>query len=300
MSSARPVRIGLVGCGRLAELGYLPALASLDGVVLAAVADPNPQRRARIAELAAGHPIQLTDAEEIAGAEAVDAAIIASPVAQHLADASALAAAGVPCLVEKPPASDLAGAEELARLLPQPWIGFNRRFTHGARLIDSVASEGPIELALELRYRRASWNAVGVSDPVVLDLAPHLVDLALLLSGSPEAGIRSARLNHERAELELETGRGSARISCAADRLHRERIVVRAPGRRPAISGEGGPRGLIASRLPGREHPLVVSLRAQLTAFAGAIRGADPGLLANAQDGVGAMRVIDAAREHAA
>ena len=40
-----PVRIGLVGCGRLAELGYIPALARVHGAQLVAVADPDPIRR---------------------------------------------------------------------------------------------------------------------------------------------------------------------------------------------------------------------------------------------------------------
>ena len=34
-----PVRLGLIGCGRIAERGYLPALRRARGVVLTAVAD---------------------------------------------------------------------------------------------------------------------------------------------------------------------------------------------------------------------------------------------------------------------
>ena len=52
----------------------------------------------------------------------------------------------------------------------------------------------------------------------------------------------------------------------------------------------------ITSRLPGRAHPLVESLRDQLAPFAYAIRGAGPGLLASAEDGARVMRVIDEAR----
>ena len=278
----------------------MPALAGLDGVVLAAIADPSPERRARIGGVAAGDPIEFADAVELASTGTIDAAIVASPADRHLADASALTAAGIACLVEKPPARDLAGAEALAQLTPAPWVGFNRRFTHGARLLEAVPPGGPIELDLELRYRRASWGAVTAGDPVVLDLVPHLVDLTLLLSGSPEAGLRSVQLEHERAEIELETGRGTARISCASDRSHRERVAVRARGRRVAASAEGGLRAAITGRLPGREHPLVASLRAELRAFVASSRGGDPGLLATADDGVKTMRIIDSLRSHAA
>jgi predicted dehydrogenase len=294
------MRLGLVGCGRLAESGYLPALAGLDDVVLAAVADPSAERRTRVAALAPGDPAQFDDAAQLAAAGIADAVVVATPAKSHVADATCLTEAGIAVLVEKPPAPDLVGAEGLSRLAPAPWIGFNRRFTHGARLLDSAPAEGPVDLDLELRYRRASWGAVAVGDPVILDLAPHLVDLALLLTDSPDAHVRAVRLGHERAEIELETARGSARIHCACDRAHRERVVVRVGGRSIASSAEGGAIGLFTSRLPGREHPLVASLRAQLAAFVQAARGGTGGLLATAEDGVRTMHVIDAAREAAA
>ena len=41
--------LGLIGCGRLAERGYLPALARARGVRLAAVADTVQERGARLA-----------------------------------------------------------------------------------------------------------------------------------------------------------------------------------------------------------------------------------------------------------
>ena len=60
------------------------------------------------------------------------------------------------------------------------------------------------------------------------------------------------------------------RISCANDRPYRELVEVReAGGATVARSAAGGAVGLIAGRLPGREHPLVASLRAQLGRFRG-------------------------------
>jgi predicted dehydrogenase len=294
-----PLRLGLIGCGRLAEQGYVPALAGIGGVDLVATADPDPARRAAPAAAARGRLAEFDSAAALAATEVVDAAIVASPAASHLADATALAAAGIPCLVEKPPAEDLAGASMLAALTPSPRIGFNRRFTHGLRLRGAVPASGEIELDLELRYRRASWGAVAVGDPAVLDLAPHLVDLTLWLTGEVEATVVSARLSHERAEIDLALERGSARIRCACDRSHRERVTVRAGGRTVANSAEGGPAAFVTGRLPGREHPLIASLRTQLEAFASTVRGVESAVLANAGDGVRAMRVIDAAREAA-
>ena len=66
-------------------------------------------------------------------------------------------------------------------------------------------------------------------------------------------------------------------------------------GARIAATRAGGFLRGAMTRLPAVAHPLIASLRAQLSAFAAAARGADAGLLATAEDGVRAMRVIEAA-----
>jgi predicted dehydrogenase len=288
----RPLRLGLVGCGRLAELGYVPALASLDEVELAAAADPDARRRALIAT---NGTRAFASADALLEDGAVDALIVASPAREHARHAELAAEAGLACLVEKPPAVDAVEAERLAEMSPAIWIGFNRRFQHGARLLAGVPSEGPLELELELRYRRPSWCPLEVADAALIDLVPHLVDLTLLITGAEDAAVQSATVGEERVSLELATARGRASLACATDRAYLERAILRdADGRRVAESVAGGPLRALATRLPGREHPLVESLREQLRAFAAAVRGGDPGLLASARDGARAMRVVDA------
>ncbi|HEV2820958.1 MAG TPA: Gfo/Idh/MocA family oxidoreductase, partial [Solirubrobacteraceae bacterium] len=98
------VAIGLVGCGRLAQAGYLPALTAARGVRLSAVADPDPARRETVAAIAhnaaAGVvPAFATLGELLEGAR-VDAVVLATPAATHLADAQLAADAGVATLVE--------------------------------------------------------------------------------------------------------------------------------------------------------------------------------------------------------
>jgi predicted dehydrogenase len=295
-SAGGPLRLGLVGCGRLAEAGYVPAIAGNEAVRLVAVADPRAERRRLVARLAGDRVVAHPDAGALLRAGEVEALIVASPPSEHLEHARLASDAGVACLVEKPPAPDLDGAQRLAGLDRPPWIGFNRRFAHAARLLEAVPDEGPLELLLELNYRRASWSAVSIRDDALLDLAPHLVDLTLLLAGTPTATVRSASLSPERVELELETGRGPARLRCATDRAHRELVIARRPGgvRIGASRAGGFLRGAV-SRMPAVAHPLIASLRAQVTAFAAAARGAEGGLLATADDGVRTMRVIEAA-----
>ena len=287
------LRLGLVGCGRLAEVGYVPAASGLADLELVAVADPDAARAEALAAALGPGVSAHRDAAALVAAAAPDGLIIASPPASHLADAEA--AAGIPCLVEKPPAHDLAAAAALAALEPAPWIGFNRRFQHGAPLLGRIPGE-PYELELEIRYRRASWRPHTGGDDALLDLAPHLVDLALLLSGAGEAAVRSATVARERATLELALGTGIATIRCATDRPYYERVAISAGGSVVASSTAGGPAKALLTRLPGIEHPLISSLRAQLAAFAEAVAGRDPGVLASADDGLRVMRVIDSVR----
>jgi predicted dehydrogenase len=294
---SEPLRVGLVGCGRLAEAGYLPAAAEARTVEITAVADPSRPRREALAQ--AGGAVAFDGVSELIESDLVEALVIASPPAEHLAQAALAAAAGLPCLVEKPPAADAAGAAALAALEPAPWIGFNRRFQQGSELLEKLPREGDLELELELCYRRRSWNAHQVADEPLLDLAPHLVDLALLLAG-PRIAVRAASAGPHRCALVLETSRGTAWVRCANDRPHLERAVARRPGRRAlAKSNSGGLATAAFARLGRRRHPLVVSLGRQLDAFAAAARGGDAGLLADAAQGARVMAVIDEARERA-
>jgi predicted dehydrogenase len=281
------VRLGLIGCGLLAERGYAPAIERARGVVLTAVADPV---RERCVAVAPGVPAFATAADLVA-ANAADALVLATPVAAHVADARLAAAAGLPALIEKPPAPTLQDAELLAALAPMPSVGFNRRFEPELRrLRDMTRGLEAVDIELTLHRRRRSWPSHESSDPVALDLGPHLVDLALWLTGAEPAHVHGASSEDELTmEIELADARGRARITCALGRRYRERVAVRGQHGSAAFS-RGGIRSAFAAR---RESPLVSSLALQLEAFAAAVRGddRDPDL-ATAVDGVRVMSVL--------
>lgn len=295
------LRIGLAGCGRLAELGYVPALARADGIRLAAVADPDRGRRERLRDDTPAY----AGAEELLDAGGVDALVLATPVAAHLPDARMAAERGVPTLVEKPPAADADDAAAMAALEPPPWIGFNRRFDDGRNpLLAAARRPGKVEISLVLHYRRRAWAAHRVTDEALLDLGPHLVDLARWLSGREPRSVRALDVCPERADFSLDLGEyGRARVSCAADRPHRELVEVReAGGRRLARRRVGGVGAALVGRVARRrgDHPLVTSLVGQLEAFGRAVRGTGDRDLATAADGYVAMTVIDAVRRSVA
>ena len=288
------LRLGLVGCGRLAECGYAPAAARAKGIEIVAVADPDRSRRGLLAAKlgASGH----ARTSELLASGPLDGVVICSTPEYHEESAALVAAAGLTALVEKPPAPDAAGALRMAALSPAPYTGFNRRFDQGTELADRVPAIGDLELHLVLYYRRASWRPLQRGEDALLDLGPHLVDLALMLTGALPLAVR-AHAARERAGIALATSRGSVRIEVATDRPYHELVEVRdGAGRRIARATRGGHVRGVASRLTPGAHPLVRSLTAQLEAFGRALRGQDSGLLGTAVEGAAVMCVLDAAR----
>ncbi|HEX5763340.1 MAG TPA: Gfo/Idh/MocA family oxidoreductase [Solirubrobacterales bacterium] len=303
------LRLGIVGCGRIVERGYLPALRELPGVTLVGVADPDRARAQLLAR--SGGTLAYNSATQLITAGNLDAVVVATPADRHLEVATQAAAAGLPSLVEKPPATDLDGALGLAALAPSPAIGFNRRFLQGLELRPVLPLSGWLELELEMRFRRDGWSAHVSRDEALLDAGTHLIDLAIFLAGSEPIAVRGAVVEPERASLELELGRGRARIRCATDRPYAERVEVR--DRAGQVLGACRTNRLRArvDRLRRGPDPLVRSLRRQIECFASALlhpavplpdiaRQRNSGALATAADGIATMAVVEAARSSAA
>ena len=289
-----PLRLGLVGCGRLAELGYTPASRAAKGIEIVAVADPDRNRRGLVAGKlgASGH----ARVSEMLAATQLHGLIVCTPAEYH-EEATAIAAhAGLAVLVEKPPAPDAAGALRIAALTPEPWIAFNRRFDQGLELARRVPPGGDLVLKMVLHYRRDSWRPVQRGDDALLDLGPHVIDLALFLTRSAPVAVR-AHASRDRAGIVLATTRAEVQIECATDRPHHELVEVRSAGGRllGRTTSAGRTRGALARVTPGA-HPLARSLARQLEAYGRALRGEDPGPLATAGEGAAVMRVLDAAR----
>ena len=283
-----------MGCGRIAERGWIPAIERVESAEVVAVADID---AGRCAVVSPGTPA-FTSAEDLVRAGGVDAVVIATPAAAHVSDARAVAAAGLPSIVEKPPAPNAAAARLLAALEPTPRIGLNRRFEPS--LLEARARLPQLEtlsIKLVFYYRRASWAPRVVADEALLDLGPHLIDLASWLSESPLRSVRTMVRTRDRCTLELELGRARASLTCATDRPYREVVEVRgANGRLVARRIKGGlPRAALGLLRPPSDE-LGDSLVGQLEAFCACVAGGNEGQLASAADGVAIMEAIDAAR----
>ena len=169
-------------------------------------------------------------------------------------------AAGIPALVEKPPAPDAAGALRLAALTPGAVTAASTAASTRARSSRGASRRtGDLELHLVLHYRRASWRPLQRGEDALLDLGPHLVDLALVLTGAVPLAVR-AHATRERAGIVLATSRadGPDRVRDEPARTaSSSRSATRAAGGSRAPSRGGRVRGVRAAASTPGAHPLV-------------------------------------------
>src|SRR5262245_37911146 len=141
---AQPIRLGLVGYGRLARGYYLPALRRLSGAHVVAVADPLDASHAA-ARAAFPSAVCCRDLDELL-ANRPDALLVATPPSTHLGLWNAAQAAGLPVFLEKP--FVLAGELERAAAEPEArarlMIDFNRQFWAPYQQMRALAASGRI------------------------------------------------------------------------------------------------------------------------------------------------------------
>ena len=198
-------RIGLMGCGVVADYGHSYAIAQTDGLSLAALYDPNPDALAR---LAARYPDAhaCTELEQLWRC-GLDAVSITSPAPAHLENLRGAAHHGLHVLCEKPLGMNEEEIDEMIALADSAGILFATalcyRFSTVAQKIKQMVDEGWIG---ELRAMRLIylWNLHGKWEhdehgnrfessrrigrfeeggPLV-DCGVHQIDLALWWSGS--------------------------------------------------------------------------------------------------------------------
>src|SRR5262245_15976355 len=95
-----PLRVAIVGFGRMAQRFYVPALKRLAPDAFYAIADPAEGARSRAQKIFAGVSCFAT-VEELANT-ALDAAFVVSPPTAHFAAFQTLVARNVPIFMEKP------------------------------------------------------------------------------------------------------------------------------------------------------------------------------------------------------
>jgi predicted dehydrogenase len=185
--SQRVLRLGVIGCGRIAQVAHLPAIAKEPTVQLVAVSDPS-----RVLATAVGARYGVpghTDTADLLR-EDLDAVLIAVPDRFHRSVGAQALDAGKHVLIEKPAAIDSAQAIELTQLAAERGrklqVGAMRRHDPAMRdAQQAVAGIGAI-LSATFWYRLPSvlrgsteaalFPAVTVDEAVRSTEAEHKAD----------------------------------------------------------------------------------------------------------------------------
>jgi predicted dehydrogenase len=156
-------RIGLMGCGSVADFGHLPAIRRTEGLELHSVFDPDFDR-ALLAQRRFGATHAFCD-PKLFFESGIDAVTISSPAPTHMANVFECARRGLPALCEKPLAMNDADAEEMIAAMAKSGlplaVGFCYRFSPVALEIARLVREGRVGevRALRLIY---IWNLHGI------------------------------------------------------------------------------------------------------------------------------------------
>ncbi len=206
------MKLAVIGVGALGR-HHARILASMPGVELVAVADPNAEQARSIAEQ---HGCDwVTDYASLIGS--VDAASIAVPTFAHREVGSACLHAGLPVLIEKPLAATIAEATPLVELserkrLPLA-VGHVERFNPAYETLKDLAGRPRY-----IRTERVSPFAFRSTDiGVVHDLMIHDLDLVLDLTQSRVARVEAFGVSVFGRHEDVANARLTFENGCVAD-----------------------------------------------------------------------------------
>lgn len=197
----RPLRLGVAGLGRAFVL-MAPALRN-PKIQLAAAADPRAEARARFAAEYSGRAYETV--AELCSDPAVEAIYVATPHQFHAEHVEIAARHGKHVLVEKPMALSLAECRRMidaaaaagVRLV----IGHSHSFdlpVKRARELIARGEYGSLRMITAVNFtdflyrpRRPEELRTGAGGGVIYNQAPHQVDVARYLAGSPVSSVRA-------------------------------------------------------------------------------------------------------------
>lgn len=196
----RPIRLGLIGVGVVAQVNHLPALKGRRDVEVVAVCDDDVEK-ARMVAQHFGIGRAVADYETLLRNEELDAVIIATPNHLHAPMAQAALGYGKHVLCEKPPARNAAEASQIADAAKRSgkvlMYAMNNRFRGDVQVLRGYLERqelGKIFYAKTGWLRRRSevrgpgWyeNKRSSGGGVLMDLGVQMLDLSLWLLGNPQ------------------------------------------------------------------------------------------------------------------
>ncbi len=277
-----PLRVGLLGVGRIAHLYHLPILSTLADVEVMAIAEQDDELRESCRSLAPSAAL-FTHHQALIESSQLDAVVICLPPALHTEAAIASFECGLHVYLEKPLATTLEDGERIIHAWRQAgtigWIGFNFRFHPLVIEMHDALRNGAVG---ELVVARASFCATGRSLPAwkrqrnsgggaLLDLASHHFDLLRFVLDQEivevNALVGSRTSEEDTAAVQLRLGAGqlvNVLTSISAVEQHRMEII----GTEGEIVFDRYRSSRLRFNPPKRDFSKAARLRASLGTFA--------------------------------
>ena len=193
-----PIRWGIVGCGDVTEVKSGPGFQKADGSALVAVMRRDGEK-ARDYARRHGVANAYDRAEDLIQDPEVDAVYIATPPSSHCELALRVAAAGKPCLVEKPMALNHAECQRMIAAFQSPrvplWVAYYRRALPRFLIVRDRLRQQAIGRVTSVHVQVTAPLVTGADatnwrvDPatsgagIFFDLASHCFDLLDFLIG---------------------------------------------------------------------------------------------------------------------
>src|ERR1700674_5275750 len=203
------IDVGLIGFGLAGRAFHAPVIRAVPGLRLAAIL----QRSGTQAAEQYPDVRIVRSVEELLSVESIRLVVIATPNDTHYSLARACLAAGRDVVVDKPFTTTLEEAKTLVQFAKDSHrlltVYQNRRYDGDFAAIRQLVAEGTLGriVRLETSYDRfrshlkpSAWrerSAPGAG--ILFDIAPHLIDHALLLFGLPQSISADVRIEREHA-----------------------------------------------------------------------------------------------------
>lgn len=195
-------RIGMLGCGSIAEIAHLPAIAGRPDVRLAAICDADPTHAETMAKTWKADA-WFSDYREMFDRASLDAVIIATPNNVHRNHGVAAALAGVHVLIEKPLAVTVEEAWDIVNTCHKNgvklMVGCDRRFwVHNRWAKDLIEQDVVGKIVMSRACLHEHWfnyqnhvartsfrlDAAVAGGAALNDTGAHAIDLLTWLNGS--------------------------------------------------------------------------------------------------------------------
>ena len=209
ISAGETLRVGIVGAGAWARQAHVPGFQRCPGVDVVAICDPDLGRAETVAA-EAGIPQVFPSIAAMTAAVDLDLISIVTPDDSHLTDVREALGAGAHTLCEKPLATTLPAARELAALADAAGVhtrvGFVMRFAPALTQLRDLVMSGEIGDVQHLQAFQQNGQFLDPTTPfhwkmdrertgggAIVEYGIHTIDLAMWIMGAATSVCASSR-----------------------------------------------------------------------------------------------------------